>query len=308
MAVVIPAHNQAQFLAEAIDSALLQTLPPLEVIVVDDGSTDDTARVAAAFGNRITYIRQRNQGLSAARNTGIRAARADLIQLLDSDDVLHPRCLRLASEAAVRHPNAAVFAGGWDEADRDGRVFAQVDAPRVPPQAFHALFDVIAVGPASCHCVRRSAFATVGMFDTSLRACEDWDMWFRIAAAGFEFITIPEATIQYRNYATSMSKDPRLMWQSGTRVLRQAAGLHGHCAECERAQARAIARFRAWCYASMVAPRIQTEWAHRHYWAVVRDTVAALLRDPKLGPLFLRSGRACVLRGPRRKARRNIDQ
>jgi GT2 family glycosyltransferase len=301
--VVIPAYNQSQFLAEAIQSALRQTLPPLEVIVVDDGSTDDTPEVAAAFGERIYYIRQRNQGLSAARNTGIVAAKAELIQLLDSDDALHPNAVCVATRAAELHPNAGVFAGGWDEVNRDGSAFAHVDAPRLPPEAFHALFDVIAVGPASRHCVRRSAFANVGLFDTTLRACEDWEMWLRMAAAGIEFVALPEATIRYRNYATSMSKDLDLMWRSGNIVLQRASHLHGECADCVRALRSGVDKFRSWCYVSMVAPQIRGACANRRYYTAGREALAAVTQDRQFGRLLWCSARSHLL--PRRRRTRD---
>lgn len=289
IAVVIPAYNQATFLREAIESALSQTVAPTEVIVVDDGSTDETAAVAGEFGARISYVRQSNQGLSAARNAGIAAASSDLVQLLDADDALHPRALELAREAARCFPTAGAFAGGWDEVDIAGRAFARVAAPPMTIDMFHAFFDVARVGPASRYCLRRSALATVGLFDTRLGACEDWDMWLRMAAAGLEFVALPEATLRYRNYATSMSKRPSLMWRSGITVLDRAASVHSDCLECRAAHRAGTKAFRSWCYISMVAPRIRDAYEQRRYAGVVREIAVALVRDPGGFPLMLRT-------------------
>ena len=98
ISVVIPTYNYGHFVTEAVDSVLAQTYRHYEVVVVDDGSTDDTRARLAPYGDRIRYIHQENQGLSAARNTGIRAARGGVIGLLDSDDKWHPR--KLETQAA----------------------------------------------------------------------------------------------------------------------------------------------------------------------------------------------------------------
>ena len=227
------------------------------MIVVDDGSTDDTPQIAASFGERIVYLRQPNQGLAAARNAGMRAARAPLLQFLDSDDALYPDSLERACEAAALHPDVSVFTTSWDEVDRGGTLVARVDAPLLPADAFHALLDPMLVGPPCRYLVRRSAFSQAGLFDTRLGACEDWDMWLRIAATGSRFVAVPAARVRYRNYATSMSKNFPLMWRSGNRVLASAARVHGDCAECRRAQPRGVASWREWCYLSMLAPAVR---------------------------------------------------
>jgi hypothetical protein len=219
-------------------------------------------------------------------------AQADLVQFLDSDDALHPRAVQLVAEAAERNPRAAVFAGGWDEVDVAGRAVAHARAPVPLDDTFHVLFDVMQVGPASRYCVRRRAIASAGLFDTRLRACEDWDMWLRMAAAGLQFIALPGTTVRYRSYATSMSKRPDLMWQSGITVLEHAAQVHGKCADCDRARQRGVAQFRDWCYVSMVAPKIRDAWEQRRYFAAGREVVAALRRDPRVAPLLLRSSRS----------------
>ena len=109
VSVVVPAYNYARYLPKAIDSALGQTHPPLEVIVVDDGSTDDTPRVLAAYADRIRVIRQANQGAGAARNAGIAAARGEYVAFLDSDDLWHPRKLELQLARFASDPETTAF-------------------------------------------------------------------------------------------------------------------------------------------------------------------------------------------------------
>src|SRR5581483_8159413 len=104
ISVIIPCFNHAAYLAKAIQSALVQTLPADEIIVVDDGSTDDTAKVTASSGTRIRYVYQSNAGLSAARNTGIKLATGKYIGFLDADDLWHPDFLTTLVNLLERHP------------------------------------------------------------------------------------------------------------------------------------------------------------------------------------------------------------
>ncbi len=289
VSVVIPCFNHAPFLGDAVNSALSQTRDRVEIIVIDDGSTDNSAAVAADFGDAIVLLRQENQGLSTARNAGVLAARGELIQLLDSDDVLREDALERSTAAALNEPHGAVFVGSWDEIDERGRTMNHVDAPHLPFHPFHALFDPIAVGPPCRYLVRRAAFARVGLFDAGLQSCEDWDMWMRMAAAGFGFVTVPEARAGYRNYSTSMSKNHRRMWRSGTTVLDRAKRTHGHCSECRRAYRDGVARWREWCYYSMLVPQMHDLRVRRCYPKAVALGLRALVDDPRLVPLLATS-------------------
>ncbi len=132
VSVVVPAYNQAAYLPEAIDSALAQSLPPLEVIVVDDGSTDDTPAIAMAYGDRVSYIRQPNRGLAAARNTGLDAARGNLVGLLDADDAWSSGYLASMVRLTDTHASASVYFCGVDYVDARGQPLPQNGAAIVP--------------------------------------------------------------------------------------------------------------------------------------------------------------------------------
>ena len=187
VSVVIPTYNYAHFLIGAVESALAQTYPDREVIVVDDGSTDDTRDRLAPFDGRIRYIHQENRGLSAARNAGIRAARGPLIAFLDSDDLWHPEKLAVQARYIERHPGVALLAS--DHLDMHTSEIDRVDWPRVDGTraiAAHAVsFDELVVGSRFGACgvvARRWCFDEVGLFDETLRSAEDVDMWIRIAS------------------------------------------------------------------------------------------------------------------------------
>lgn len=204
ISVIIPCYNQGHYLAEAIDSVLNQTYPHVEIIVVDDGSTDNTPEVAARYGERIQYVYKPNAGLSAARNTGILHATGEFLHFLDSDDCIKPEMLRMQMDAFAATPTGTVFYAGWQEVDMNGRVIAQCDAPSLSPDPFRALLSENL--PVHCYSVRRAALANVGLFDVHLPACEDWDLWLRLAAARYEFVAAsPGAVAVYRRHPDSMS-------------------------------------------------------------------------------------------------------
>jgi glycosyltransferase involved in cell wall biosynthesis len=175
ISVVIPTYNSAAVLADAVDSILTQTRPADEIIVVDDGSTDGTAEVCGAYGDKIRYIRQANQGASIARNAGISAARGDWLAFLDADDVWEPRKLELQLAALDQHPEAdfAVTAAlVWSPNDRSYYQY-RWDGP-IEPDTMRAelLVRNILTGICSSLLVRRSALESVGCFAPG-KASED---------------------------------------------------------------------------------------------------------------------------------------
>jgi len=179
VSVIIPTFNRSAFLMEALASVLGQTKRDMEVIVVDDGSTDDTSRVVEAFGQEVKYCRQIHAGVSAARNKGIRAASGEWLAFLDSDDIWLPRKLESQLDFLFRHPEIKICQTEeiWI---RNGR--------RMNPRKYHAkpkgyCFEVLLerclVSPSAVM-IHRSLFDEVGLFDEALPACEDYDLWVRI--------------------------------------------------------------------------------------------------------------------------------
>ena len=182
VSIVIPAYNAAETLDDALASVHAQSVRTWEAVVVDDGSTDDTARVAerwAARDGRIRLVRQPNSGPSAARNSGIRAASYGWLVFLDADDWLAPDFLKRMLRPLRRNPRLdGVFCGAAD-VTHDG----EEGAPWFPPPR-DELFRVTALHcPCAIHAaiMRRTLIEGVGLFDTSLIASEDWDLWQRLA-------------------------------------------------------------------------------------------------------------------------------
>lgn len=189
VSVVIPAFNAEAFLGRAIKSVLAQSLPPVEILVVDDGSTDGTAKVAQTHNNLLRYIYQKNAGVSAARNCGIQKASGEFMAFLDADDEWLPHYLESAMEVFQRYPFLKWFAAAYEERSLEMRVVKR----EVTSKIEHLIgargylddyFAASALGKVfwtGTFIIRKSVFDQVGLFDTNMQAGEDLDMWFRIA-------------------------------------------------------------------------------------------------------------------------------
>ncbi|OUL28411.1 glycosyl transferase family 2 [Nostoc sp. T09] len=222
VSVVIPAHNAAQTIAETIKSLLCQTYPHWEAIVVDDGSTDETAAIAHQFtskDSRIRTVSQSNQGVCAARNTGIDLANFDWLLFLDADDWLAPQHLEKMTAALAADSSLDAVHCGWSRVAADGTLYNQKYAP--------ALADMFPLFVRSCAFVihacliRKSLIEAVGRFDTSLCICEDWDLWQRIARSGARFGAVREILALYRMRPSSLSRNGNQFFTDAIRVLTQ---------------------------------------------------------------------------------------
>lgn len=206
VSVIIPAYNQADYLEYAIQSVLSQSFANFEVVVVNDGSTDNTENILTEISDkRIRVIWQPNSGLSAARNTGIRISSAPLITLLDSDDFFLPEKLSVLVSYLDNHPEIGMVSGGTVLVDQESKPFRQIiktpEAIQLPELLFSNPFV-----PSSV-VMRRSWFDMVGLFDETLRACEDWDLWLRMASAGCQFAWVEQPLAAYRFHLGQMTRD-----------------------------------------------------------------------------------------------------
>lgn len=224
VSVVIPAYNAQEYLQQAIESVLAQTYRHYEILVVDDGSTDDTAVIAQRFGEAVRYIYQPNRGLSAARNTAIRHASADTIALLDADDLWEPTFLATMVPYLERHPDAAAVYCGFRYIDSTGQIVGVPIMRVVPPAAFYQTLICEGNWLAPCSVLFRKGLAeTVGLFDESLRAVEDTDLWAKLSAT-HEFWGQPETLVRYRRHGNNMTKDPQRMVTANYQQTRSLFG------------------------------------------------------------------------------------
>ena len=204
ISVVIPAFNRAHTLPRALDSVMRQTLQPEEVIVVDDGSTDGTADLLATRYPVVTCLRQTNQGVSAARNRAIRHAASAWIALLDSDDAWRPDKLARQCEALG---DTNYHLCHTDEIwIRDGRRINQKPwHAKSGGWIFQRCLPSCAISPSAA-LIHRSVFGSVGLFDETLPACEDYDFWLRVCARyPVQYVDEP-LTIKYGGHADQLSR------------------------------------------------------------------------------------------------------
>jgi tetratricopeptide (TPR) repeat protein len=205
VSVIIPSYNQAHFVASTVESVLAQTYPGVEIIVVDDGSTDDTHTVLAAYRDRIRTIRQENRGLAGARNTGFHASRGDYLLFLDSDDVIHPD--KLASHVSFLEAERSfgLSYSAWQHVNEDGTQVLGEVRPNKQGQLLKELLRREFFFFASTAVIRRECLERVGLFDESLEWSEDADMWLRLARAGYAFGYLDQPFLQYRIHGGSMT-------------------------------------------------------------------------------------------------------
>jgi len=205
VSIIIPAFNQGHYLGAAIRSALGQTYPHFEIIVVDDGSTDDTPMVVQSFADpRVKYHRQENRGLSGARNTGIRCSHGQLLTFLDSDDCFLPAKLTLLTSIMTSFPEIGFCAGGANLIDEHGNPIHR----RFESSILSQPQDLLLGNPFSVDSVlvKRGWQEKIGFFDESLRSYEDWDFWLRLALAGCPMRVIEQPVSLYRFHPAQMSR------------------------------------------------------------------------------------------------------
>lgn len=214
VSAVIPTFNYGRYICDAVESALAQTYPNLEVIVVDDGSTDDTRERLNLFGDRITYMYQDNKCVAAARNRGIRAARGEWIALLDSDDVWAEHKIERQLAAAVEHDWQVVV---W--ASQDTRSAHESEAAALTFE------QLLFVSPSfgSYALILKKCFDDVGLFDESLTNAEDRDMMLRLGRR-FRIGTLHEDCVYVRRHAMQKSYNAERMEFSHRRVVQKALG------------------------------------------------------------------------------------
>lgn len=227
VSVIIPAYRAAESIAATLDSVLAQTFQDYEVIVVNDGSPDssDLERALGPYRERITYLRQENQGPGGARNTGIRMARGRYVALLDSDDVWDPE--HVAAQLAVLEADPTI-----DMVYADARIIGDVpEAGRTVmescPSSGAVTFERLVTRQCTVHiCVsvcRRETLLRAGLFDPAFRGTEDIDMWMRIARQGGRIAYQRRVLGSYRRQAGSLSSDRVSMVEGFLAVLAKAA-------------------------------------------------------------------------------------
>lgn len=204
VSVIIPAYNSERFLTAAVESVLAQTYPEVEVIIVDDGSTDNTAALADTLAEqdgcvRIKVLKQENSGQAAARNAALQVARGELIGFLDADDVYLPNKLRDQVSFLQNHPEYDLVHADYYICDENLEPIT-LHHKGQPPLPFPDLFVYRNWFPPVVPLLRSSLVKKVGGFDVAFRGAEDWDYWIRCAQVS-NFGYLPSAVAKYRTHS-----------------------------------------------------------------------------------------------------------
>ena len=244
VAVIMPAYNAALHIDAALASVRAQTHTALDIIVVDDGSTDTTAErveAHAAQDPRVRFVQQRNQGVAAARNRAIAATSAPFIAPIDADDLWAPQKIARHVAALQDHPEAGLAYSWWVSLDDAGRVIGQSDRWGLQGDVFQALLCVNFVGNASVPVYRHSVLEAAGGYvsyrSDNAEGCEDWDLTLRVAERA-PFCVVPSYLTGYRSVANSMSTRPDRMLRSYDHVIAALRPRHPEVAESVYAWSR----------------------------------------------------------------------
>lgn len=227
VSVIVPAYNASRFLATTLMTVRAQSYENWELIVVDDGSTDVTAHIVASFtaeDDRIRLVRQKNQGVAAARNRGMSIANGEFVAFLDSDDIwLSTKLARQVAVMLSSPPDVGLIYSWWDIVDEHGVRKSSSHPWMIQGEVSDGLVAFNFIGNCSVPLIRSSCLEEVGGFDESFRAagaegCEDWDLFIRIAEK-FRIGLVPEVLVAYRRVYGTMSGNVSSMLRSHSLML-----------------------------------------------------------------------------------------
>ncbi len=230
--VIIPAYNAVKYLPAAIESVVAQTFEDWRIVLVDDGSTDNTTEVVAPFikqlGPKLKYIKQPNSGLPAARNAAIHNSSAEFLALLDADDVWLPFRLTESLMRFENRPRVGLAYGLISRINPDGIVFDTFEGNQQHAEGSIAPYIYMRTVELPCPTItfRRKCVDEVGLFDETMRATEDRDLWLRIALR-YEVAFVPRVIAYYRSSPNSMSTDSDRMLKAQLQFIQKHYGANG---------------------------------------------------------------------------------
>ncbi|MBZ0274516.1 MAG: glycosyltransferase [Anaerolineae bacterium] len=275
--VIIPTFNRSALLREAVESVLAQTYHPLEIIVVDDGSTDDTAALMAGYGDRVRYIRQTNAGVSAARNHGFRVSQGEFVAFLDDDDLYLPLKIERQVACLGANPAAGLAHSRYLLGNNAGQVVGRIgllSEGYILHELLHRNFLWM-----SSPLIRRDVLEKVGGFNETLSTAADYDLWLRIAGAGYPFACVQEPLGIYRLQQGSMVTNVARTEDEVISILDRYFASPQLAPDRLALKNAAYAEWRLW-------------FARRHYavgsWDAARRNLAQVLAlDPGITPSVL---------------------
>jgi len=288
VSVVVPSYNRATLIVDALDSVYAQSYRPLELVVVDDGSSDNTERVVAEWigahsgnGFDARYVCQKNMGGNVARNRGIRETAGEYVAFLDSDDLWSEDKLQLQMRVFDSCSCVGgVYCGLRHVLIESGEVLPVVKRSYPSGQLLSAMLVHDVTAPTSTYIIRREVFDKVGFFDEELQARQDWDMWIRLASS-YKIGVVPQVLVDYREHAGERTaSNPQKEITAYAQIMEKYAGLRARCPFAVRQAAKA-----AYCrrmgrvhfhHKISVAKAVMFQICSIISWPFVFDSYAAL--------------------------------
>jgi glycosyltransferase involved in cell wall biosynthesis len=293
VSIVIPCYNAKRFIAEAAGSACAQTWPDVEVIVVDDGSTDGSAGEVAARCPATRVLRQANAGLARARNAGAAASSGDVLIFLDADDRLRPTAAASAVGALAQHPDAAMVFGRCQWMAEDGTPLP-TPLPRISGDYYAELLRHNCIWMPAMAAVRRAPFLATGGFDARVNPSADYDLYLRLASR-YPIASHEETVADYRQHASSMSTDPALMLKTTLAVLEGQRPFVAGDPRLAAIRAEGIRHWR-WFYGERLVERFRLALRRRRLLRALLDAWTLLRLYPEGVRRHLRR-KTALLRG-----------
>ncbi len=273
ISVIIPNYNYGRFIGEAIESVLAQTFPPSEIIVVDDGSDDNSADIVRTYGSRVKFIQQRNQGVGAARNNGVKNYSGNLIAFLDDDDVWLPTKLEKQVELLQQDNKIGMVSCGMREFDKNGETIAEYKEGQNGWCAKNILMiEPVVIGPGSTSLVRRNIFEKINGFDENkeMHPSEDWEFCYRVAQV-CKIAFVPQILVNYRNHGGNghlkIPRFERAMLLAYEKIFQQA--------DVE------TLKLRRQCYGNLFATLAGSYFQAQGYQAFLKNTIKSLWYTPQ---------------------------
>jgi glycosyltransferase involved in cell wall biosynthesis len=297
VSVVIPCYNQGRFLSEAIDSVVNQTHSQHEIIVIDDGSTDLSQSVARQY-RAVRYFYQSNQGVSAARNAGIRQSRGTYLTFLDADDRLLPNALAAGIDCFHKSQSCGFVVGRYRRIATDGSPISEPNRPSGAHDFYDALLRGNIIGVPATVMFRRAAVESVGGFNSRFKMGEDYDLALRIARI-FTVVEYDSVVAEYRRHNQNATLNYRLCLRASVEVLHEQWHYVRENPQYKMALRAGIANWKKH-YAEMMIDELRKHVEkHGVSWEAIQQTLSIV----RCYPQFLGLGAGAALRNLRRTLR-----
>ena len=295
VSVVMPVHNGQQFIRQSIESALAQIGCDVELIVIDDGSTDNTAEIVRSYGSQVQYVFQENAGPAAARNRGIAMAQHEWIAFLDADDLWQQDKLAIQLELA-RETGAPLIYSNTQNFGCDDVAKLRASPESMPAGDVYRQLLLDNFVTLSSVLIHSGTVRSAHGFRTAYRGTEDWDLWLRLAASGVEFQPVREPLVKYRWLTNSLSKSHLRM----KRLREQTLDCALECRNVSwtlrrRARANVLATSAWFCESTSPKKAQRWYWASALQWPFSLNTWKAMVRAfiRRMAPLPTRPAITC---------------